>query len=174
MEHDRFLTVQRDCQLHYRIDKHATAQAAVVLLHGLSSNLTRWTEFLQNTVLTQDWTTLRMDLRGHGESRYRGKLSTAIWASDLQQVLAAEKIQHAVIVGHSLGARIAAEFACQYPDNCLGTVLMDPVVPEALQGRGLRQYRRRFLIKVLIVCACLIHLACIVDIFRCVIFLSWM
>ncbi len=150
MESDRFLTVNHHCQLHYRIDKHATAQAAVVLLHGLSSNLTRWTEFLQHTVLTQDWTMLRLDLRGHGESRYRGKLSTGLWATDLQQVLAAENIQRVVIVGHSLGARVAAEYARQYPDKCLGIVLIDPVVPEALQGRGLRLYRRRFVLKALI------------------------
>jgi len=150
MENDRYQAVSQHCQLHYRIDKHAMAQAAVVLLHGLSSNLTRWTEFLQHTLLKQHWTMLRMDLRGHGESCYRGKLTTAMWAGDLQQVLVAENIQRVVIVGHSLGARIAAEYARQYPARCLGTVLIDPLVPEALQGRGLRLYRSRFFMKALI------------------------
>ena len=147
MEEDRFITVSRHCQLHYRIDKHATSQVAVVLLHGLSSNLTRWSEFLQHSSLNKDWTMLRVDLRGHGESRYRGKLTTAIWAKDLQEVIRAEHIQKVVIVGHSLGARIAAEYAVQFSDKCLGTVLIDPIVPEALQGRGLKLYRARFLIQ---------------------------
>ena len=149
MEEDRFLAVNRHCQLHYRIDKHATSQAAVVLLHGLSSNLTRWTEFLQNTNLKNHWTTLRVDLRGHGESRYRGKLSTCMWADDLHHIIEAEHIKSVVIVGHSLGARIAAEYARQYPDKTLGTILIDPVVPEALQGKGMRLYRMRFLMKAL-------------------------
>lgn len=150
MEHDRYLTVRRDCQLHYRIDKHAEAQVAVVLLHGLSSNLTRWTEFLQQSALQKHWTTLRMDLRGHGESRFRGMLNTATWAADLHRILAAENIRQVVIVGHSLGARVAAEYARCYPERCNGIVLLDPVVPEALQGRGLRLYRLRFLIKAVI------------------------
>lgn len=149
MEEDRFISVSQHCQLHYRIDKHATSQAAVVLLHGLSSNLTRWTEFLQHSHLKQNWTMLRVDLRGHGESRFRGKLTTEIWAHDLQQVIEVENIQQLVIVGHSLGARIAAEYAVQYPDKCLGTILIDPVVPEALQGKGLRLYRARYLMKAL-------------------------
>ena len=150
MEEDRFIAVNRHCQLHYRIDKHATSQVAVVLLHGLSSNLTRWSEFLQHASLKQEWTMLRVDLRGHGESRYRGKLTTAIWANDLQEVIRAEHIQKVVIVGHSLGARIAAEYAVQFPDKCLGTVLIDPVVPEALQGKGMKLYRALFLMKAMV------------------------
>ncbi|MFO7602529.1 MAG: alpha/beta hydrolase [Gammaproteobacteria bacterium] len=149
MEQDRIISISRDGQLHYRIDKHATAQAAVVLLHGLSSNLTRWTEFLQHTTLRQRWSLLRVDLRGHGESRYRGKLTTRLWAEDVLQVLAAEHINRFVVVGHSLGARVAAELARQVPEQCLGTVLIDPVVPQALQGRGLVLYRYRGLMKLL-------------------------
>lgn len=151
MEEDRYISVSRCCQLHYRIDKHATTQAAVVLLHGLSSNLTRWTEFLQHTSLKQNWTTLRIDLRGHGESRYRGKLTTSIMANDLRKVVEAENIQQLVIVGHSLGARIAAEYAVQYPETCLGTILIDPVVPEALQGKGLTLYRASWLMKAIVI-----------------------
>ena len=148
MEEDRFLAVNRYCRLHYRIDKHLTAQAAVVLIHGLSSNLTRWTEFLQHTNLKQHWSTLRVDLRGHGESRYRGKLNTHIWTSDLHKIIEKENIKDVVIVGHSLGARIAVEYARQHPEKTLGTILIDPVVPEALQGRGLKLYRMRFIMQV--------------------------
>jgi pimeloyl-ACP methyl ester carboxylesterase len=149
MEVDGFVTVRRRCRLHYRIDRHSDTQAAVVFLHGLSSNLTRWTEFLQHTHLRQHWSLIRIDLRGHGESRYRGSLSTKAWAEDLQQVVVAEGITKVVVVGHSLGARIAAEYARRYPTWCLGTVLLDPVVPQALQGRGLTLYRLRFLMKLL-------------------------
>lgn len=150
MEEDRFIAINHHCRLHYRIDKCRTSQVAVVLLHGLSSNLTRWTEFLQHSDLQQDWTTVRVDLRGHGESRYRGKLTTAIWTNDLYQLIKTENIHKVVIVGHSLGARIAAEFARSHPELCLGTVLIDPVVPEALQGKGVTLYRLRFLMKFVI------------------------
>ncbi|MFQ5760205.1 MAG: alpha/beta hydrolase, partial [Acidiferrobacterales bacterium] len=52
----------------------------IVLIHGVASNLTRWSEFLEHTSLKTDWDILRLDLRGHGTSMCRGKLTRALWS----------------------------------------------------------------------------------------------
>ncbi len=82
-------------------------------------------------------------MRGNGASMIRGKQDIPIWCADLADVLNAESVPGAVIVGHSLGAQIAVHFAHRHPDRVCGLVLIDPVFQGALQGIQLfmRRYR---------------------------------
>ena len=106
----------------------------IVLIHGVASNLTRWSEFLEHTSLKNDWDILRLDLRGHGESLRRGKLNMEIWSQDLLGILEAENYSYAVLIGHSLGAQLATHFASHHSPQIKGLVLIDPVVEKALKG----------------------------------------
>lgn len=111
-----------------------TNHYAIFLLHGLASNMTRWTEFVANTSLTQSVDLLRMDLRGHGKSMVHNRISTKDWCEDILKIVNAEKYSKIIIVGHSLGAQIAMQFVFNYPEYCHGVVLIDPVFPSALKG----------------------------------------
>ncbi len=106
----------------------------LVLLHGVASNLTRWSEFVEQTRLKASWDLLRLDLRGHGGSFTRGPIGLEIWCEDLRALLEAEGYARAVIVGHSLGAQIALHFAHRYPARAAGLVLIDPLLRPALRG----------------------------------------
>lgn len=106
----------------------------IVLIHGVASNLTRWSEFLEHTSLKNDWDILRLDLRGHGESMRRGKLDMEIWSQDLLGILGAESYPQAVVIGHSLGAQLAIHFASHHGPQVNGLVLIDPVFEKALKG----------------------------------------
>ncbi len=106
----------------------------VLLLHGLASNMTRWSEFVANTTLAGEVALLRMDLRGHGKSMSYERISTSRWCEDITQVLNAEKYNSVIIVGHSLGAQIAMQFAFKNQGLIKGLVLIDPVFPQALKG----------------------------------------
>ena len=108
---------------------------AVVLLHGLASNLTRWSEFVEHTTLTQRHDVIRVDLRGHGDSPTRGAIGLERWADDLAALLDQEGHARAVLVGHSLGAQLALHFARHHPQRVAGLVLIDPVFRQALHGR---------------------------------------
>lgn len=113
----------------------------LVLLHGLASNYTRWAEFTEQTALKQTWDILRPDLRGHGESPTRGKISLETWCDDLLRLLDVAGADRAVIAGHSLGAQVACLFTARHPARVLGLVLLDPIHPPALRG-GLGLMRR--------------------------------
>jgi len=106
----------------------------IVLLHGVASNISRWAEFVEQTTLKDSWDILRIDLRGHGESLWRGKLNIDVWCQDLLRVLDYEHYSRALLIGHSLGAQIAINFASRQPSRVIGLVLIDPILGKALVG----------------------------------------
>lgn len=106
----------------------------LVLLHGLASNRTRWSEFIERTALRNHWDILCPDLRGHGESLTRAPIGLEIWCGDLVKLLDAEGVKQPVLAGHSLGAQVALYFAARHPARVAGLVLIDPVHRPALRG----------------------------------------
>jgi 3-oxoadipate enol-lactonase len=75
-------------------------------------------------VLRAEFRVLRCDLRGYGRSplggaRYRD-------AGDVRDVLDAAGLDAALLVGSSLGARVALEIAACYPRRVAGLVLVCP------------------------------------------------
>jgi len=65
--------------------------------------------------------------------------------SELSGLLATLRVDRAVLIGHSLGARIAAETARSHPSQVAGAVLIDPVDPTILEKRGLVVVQRGLL-----------------------------
>lgn len=106
--------------------------APIVFLHGLASNMSRWSELTRLTTLSQRHDLIRIDLRGHGESMTRGPFDTQLWREDLRQLLDSEGAATAYLVGHSLGATVAMDFAAALPGRAAGLVLIDPVFREAV------------------------------------------
>ncbi|MFN2350196.1 MAG: alpha/beta fold hydrolase [Thioalkalivibrio sp.] len=111
-----------------------TGAPALVMLHGLASNGTRFSEFCANTCLRGSWDLYQPDLRGHGASMTRARFSREVWCRDQLSLLDAQQHPEAVFMGHSLGAQVAMELAVAHPDRVRGLILIDPVFPEALGG----------------------------------------
>ncbi len=135
MEAARTFMAPDGAKIAYRLwrdGKHK--RPLIILIHGMASNLTRWSEFLEHTSLKTDWDILRLDLRGHGESMCRGKLNMEIWSQDLLGILETEHYSHAVLIGHSLGSQLGIHFASHHSSKVKGLVLIDPVFENALKG----------------------------------------
>lgn len=129
------MTAADGVRLGYKFVSQGTSSPTLVMLHGLASNHSRWSEFVSNTDLRNDWNLLRPDLRGHSYSMTRRTYHREHWCADLAAVLEQENLQQVVILGHSLGAQIAMDFALRYPNLCGGLILLDPVFPELLHGK---------------------------------------
>lgn len=106
--------------------------APIVFLHGLASNMSRWSELTRLTTLSQRHDLVRFDLRGHGESMTRRPFNTRLWRQDLRLLLDSERATTSYLVGHSLGATVAMDFATAMPGRVAGLVLIDPVFREAV------------------------------------------
>jgi pimeloyl-ACP methyl ester carboxylesterase len=131
---ERFLAAAGGARIAYRIWRPAAPRGALVLLHGLASNATRWSEFTARTALRAHWALLRMDLRGQGRSRWYGRIGMREWCADLAALLDAEGFARAIVGGHCLGAGIALEFACRHPARTAGLLLIEPMPRDALTG----------------------------------------
>jgi pimeloyl-ACP methyl ester carboxylesterase len=137
MDMDTLRTLQTadGTTLGYRLwRKDATPRRTIVLLHGMASNMTRWSEFIEQTALKENWDILCPDLRGHGQSFTRDGLNMDSWCRDLLALLDAEGCDRAVLIGHSLGAQVAVHFAARHSARVRGLALIDPVFHQALRG----------------------------------------
>jgi pimeloyl-ACP methyl ester carboxylesterase len=125
----------------------------LVLIHGAASNMTRWSEFVELSATRATRDILRLDLRGHGHSLYRGKIGLEIWADDIAAMLTLEKIPTAIVGGHCLGANIAAMFAARHPDRTSGVILIEPMLRDALTGtlRTLRPFAPLLTLVILVI-----------------------
>src|SRR5207247_606414 len=130
----RSLKTRDGAVIGYRLWRPGTPRRTLLLLHGLASNQSRWSEFVAGTSLKTDWDILRPDLRGHGTSLDRGRIGMDEWCADLAAVLEAERVERAVVAGHCLGANVAVEFARRNPDAVRGLVLIEPILRDALRG----------------------------------------
>ena len=130
----RELTTSDNATIAYRVLRGEAPRRVIVLLHGMASNMTRWSEFVEQTALKESWDLLRPDLRGNGRSAFRGSISREAWCDDLVAILDEEGYAQAVLVGHCLGANIAIQFAICYPERTAGLVLIEPLFPESSVG----------------------------------------
>jgi pimeloyl-ACP methyl ester carboxylesterase len=118
-----------------------TTKDALLLIHGLASNRTRWSEFVGHTRLGADWLVLNPDLRGHGQGARPQRATLDDWCADLVALLDGHGARGAVVVGHSLGAQVALHLAGSAPARVLGLVLIDPVFRSALHPSWARVAR---------------------------------
>ncbi|MBP9044173.1 MAG: alpha/beta hydrolase [Spirochaetes bacterium] len=130
----KFYKAETNLSICYSIEKSKASCGVIVFLHGLASNMSRWSEFVEFTSLTRKWDIITIDLRGHGLSSYRGDISMEKWCSDIIEILSQEGYKDAIIVGHCLGANIAANFGILYPQKCRGLIFLEPIFSESIGG----------------------------------------
>jgi pimeloyl-ACP methyl ester carboxylesterase len=85
--------------------------------------------------------TLALDHRGHGDSAWdpERRYDHDSMVADVECATAALGIERLVLVGHSLGGRIATLFAGRHPERIAGLVLVD-IGPD-LDARGVTRIR---------------------------------
>jgi pimeloyl-ACP methyl ester carboxylesterase len=111
---DTFFYASPDVRIRFR----ETGQGAtVILIHGLSRSLTDWSGVGDS--LARDHRVIAFDVRGFGSSTRvstRAQLGREM-ANDVIKLLDLLEIRRAHLVGHSMGASIAAYVAAHYPDR---------------------------------------------------------
>lgn len=108
---------------------------AVVMLHGLGATNASLLPTLWD--LSTEYRVLAPDLPGHGSSAAPyGTYDAAFFARWLRDYLDAVDVSSCVLLGNSLGGRVALEIALLEPDRVDGLVLLAP----AVAFRRLRQF----------------------------------
>ncbi len=84
----------------------------VVFVHGLTSFRQAWDPV--TALLADEFTCVRLDLRGHGASSRAAEYSMVSLVGDVRAVVEEMALGEPAIVGHSLGASIAAVYAAAH------------------------------------------------------------
>lgn len=99
----------------------------VVLLHGVQVDGTTWLRTAM--ALEAGHRVVMPDARGHGRSgRITAPVTVAVLVDDLRAVLAAADVRAPAVVGHSMGAEIAARLATDPDAGVRGVALVDPAL----------------------------------------------
>ncbi|GIJ46531.1 hypothetical protein Val02_34170 [Virgisporangium aliadipatigenens] len=116
----------------------------LVAIHGITENRGFW----DRVPFAEHFRTVRVDLRGHGESPREDPFDPATLATDVHKLLDALGIREKpLLVGHSFGGVVATAYAARFPVrgvvNVDQTLDVSPVpagVAEALRGDGFEDF----------------------------------
>src|SRR3954464_5320489 len=123
MSDRRFEAWEVDLHGHRAIYRIAGDGPALVLIHGMVNSSRHWEEVALR--LADRYTVIAPDLIGHGDSATpRGDYSLGAHAASIRDLLAVIGIDHATIVGHSLGGGVAMQFFWQFPQRTERLVLI--------------------------------------------------
>ncbi len=94
----------------------------LVLLHGSFMNTLAWQPQLEG--LSRHFRVIAPDLRGHGGTSCPVTSRSFDRPRDVVAVLDELGVTRAIVGGHSMGGPIALQIALDYPERCLGLVLL--------------------------------------------------
>jgi len=110
----------------------------IAILHGLFGSGRNWRSIAQQ--LAARHRVLAFDLRNHGASPWAEGMSYDEMVEDLQASFRARRIEHAPLMGHSMGGKIAMLMALLHPDLVDRLVVVD--IAPAANPPALRAYVR--------------------------------
>lgn len=102
--------------------------APVILIHGLAASLHDWDDLLPE-LADNGYAAYALDLLGHGDSQKpASRVYQVDWMHDhfSAWMISLNLTEPAVLIGHSLGAYVALEYARRFPSLTRGLILVNP------------------------------------------------
>lgn len=121
-----------DVDIHYVVGPDTGPP--LILLHGVTAS---WQSFMTLIpLLTPYWQVYALDFRGHGRSgKMPGRYGVDDYTADIREFLHSQLSGPAIILGHSLGGRVALDLAITSPELVQAIVVGDTALT-ALSARG--------------------------------------
>lgn len=107
-------------QLHYQTTGEGQP---LVLIHGLFGSADNWGSIARH--FAQHFQVISIDLRNHGRSPHSETQTYADMADDLLELCDALDLEQIYLLGHSLGGKVAMQFATQYPERVSKLIVVD-------------------------------------------------
>jgi pimeloyl-ACP methyl ester carboxylesterase len=107
-------------QLHYQILGQGQP---LILLHGLFGASNNWGGVAKH--FSQHYLLICVDLRNHGSSPHSASQSYANMADDLLELCDALSLERIHLLGHSLGGKVAMQFATRHPEWVEKLIVVD-------------------------------------------------
>ena len=130
---DKELTLN-GLRFHYLDWGNAGAQT-LVCLHGFTSHAHSWDTFAR--AMRDQYHVVALDQRGHGETEWAKDYHPDRRVEDLEEFVAALNLDKFVLLGLSMGGRVAFQYASRHPQKIDRLVIVD-IAPEASPSGGRR------------------------------------
>ncbi|NJL15598.1 MAG: alpha/beta fold hydrolase [Microscillaceae bacterium] len=115
-------------QLAYK--KYGTQGPVIVILHGLFGNSDNWMAIARK--LESRFQVYVPDQRNHGQSPWAETWNYEVMSQDLHEFLEAQQLSEVILVGHSMGGKVAMWYAGQYAaEQRLRQLLIVDIAPRA-------------------------------------------
>lgn len=95
----------------------------LVILHGLFGSHDNWAG--QSSALAEHYQVWALDLRNHGRSDWDLDTSYAAMSDDLLQFIDAQGFDRILLLGHSMGGKVAMQFALDCPQRVEKLIVVD-------------------------------------------------
>jgi esterase len=112
-------------RLNYQVQGYGRP---LVILHGFLGSSDNWRSMSKR--LSSHFTVYCLDLRNHGQSPHSDAMDYPIMAADLREFVETQSLAQAFFLGHSMGGKVAMQFAGQYPERVDKLVVVD-IAPKA-------------------------------------------
>ncbi len=96
----------------------------IILLHGIFGSLDNWQSF-SNKLANSGYKVISVDLRNHGRSEHSSEFTYYDMSEDISGLIRKLDLHKPVILGHSLGGKVAMTTAIQYPEITSGIIIVD-------------------------------------------------
>ena len=100
----------------------------IVIMHGLFGSSDNW--LTQARMLSSHYRVFSLDLRNHGLSPHDEAFSYPVMVSDLKEFIEQRKLEGPVLIGHSMGGKVAMNFALAHPEMVSKLIVVD-MAPKA-------------------------------------------
>jgi esterase len=115
-------------RLNYQHQAHATNPITMVFIHGLFGSLSNLGMLAR--YYEKQYGILQIDVRNHGLSEHAEEHNYQCMAQDIVRLLQELKLEKTILVGHSMGGKIAMKIASIQPECVEKLVVLDmtPIV----------------------------------------------
>jgi pimeloyl-ACP methyl ester carboxylesterase len=126
--------------IYYETHNLGSGKEVIFFVHGAGGDVDSW-EFVRQPLIEKNFAGISMDLRGHGYSshpRAAQKYQIENLVKDILTILGEEKIDKVVLIGHSYGAVVAANFAIVHSNRLIKLVLISGAIkaPNYLKSKS--------------------------------------
>ncbi len=95
----------------------------LIILHGLFGSSDNWAGVAPK--LASQFHIFTLDLRNHGQSPHSDEMTYPLMARDVVEFLDAQKLESAMVLGHSMGGKVAMRMALDFPGRVKKLIVAD-------------------------------------------------
>jgi esterase len=118
--------------------KYGDQGQPLLILHGVFGMLDNWHSLSKK--LSHHHVVYSIDLRNHGQSPHNSEMTYEVMASDVAKLIKKEKLDQVILLGHSMGGKVAMKFATMYPDALLSLIIAD-IAPKRYKPGHLKIFK---------------------------------